>query len=93
MAKYVHLPRWHSVAVHWQGLCLHGLWRNVMNAFASAQAFDTCLVEMQSMLTMSHYNIGEKEKACSLIDSQECLQKALWMDYAVRTAEMEKRCA
>lgn len=82
MAQDVRLPRNGTV---W--LCIGkvyarmGLWRNAIDALESALAFAPNLVAAQGLLGMSYFNMGDKQKACSLIDAAALREKnsSVWM--------------
>ena len=82
MAEDVRLPRngmvWLYIGKVYARM---GLWRNAIDALESALAFDPNLVDAQGMLAMGNFNMGEKEKACSLIDAAALRKKssAIWM--------------
>ncbi|MEG2977424.1 MAG: glycosyltransferase [Comamonas sp.] len=82
MAEDVRLPRngivWLYIGKVYARM---GLWRNAIDALESALAFDPNLVDAQGILAMGNFNMGEKQKACSLIDAAALRKKSssMWM--------------
>lgn len=82
MAEDVRLPRngmvWLCIGKVYARM---GLWRNAIDALESALAFDPNLVDAQGILAMSNFNMGEKQKACNLIDAAALRKKSssVWM--------------
>lgn len=82
MAQDVRLPRngmvWLCIGKVYARM---GLWRNAIDACESALAFTPNLVEAQGLLAMGYFNMGDKQKARSLIDAAALGKKSssVWM--------------